>query len=403
MSLTPNRRRWVIFGLLFGSWLLSYFDRQTLSMLKPTIKAEFGLTDSDYSVLLTLFMAPYVVMYVLSGTIVDRIGSRVTLSIFNGVWSTAMICIGFVRSIWQFGACRFTLGLAAPGTVPAAIRTISILFPVGQRGFVIGLFGSASTVGTILAPPLVALMAAHFGWRAAFWIPGIIGFAWIAAWRLTFRASDDEVSQDKVTRPMWRKMVRSREVWGLVSARFISDPVWYFYLFWLPGYFQERLGLSLTQAGAVCWIPWLAANLGGVSSGLLSDKLVRGGWEPTTARKRVLLCAAVIGPLGVLVPHMSTTVGVLIIACPVAVMCLTWTVGTPALIGDMFPKNAIGGVVGLTQAAGAAGGLLFNSQVGRMVEHVGYGPVFLCTGLLHPIAALIIYTQVRRKSALPLY
>jgi ACS family hexuronate transporter-like MFS transporter len=117
----------------------------------------------------------------------------------------------------------------------------------------------------------------------------------------------------------------------------------------------------------------------------------------------VLLWAAIIGPFGVLVPHLGTAIGVLIVACPVAIMCLTWTVGTPALIGDMFPKNAIGGVVGLTQAAGAAGGLLFNSQVGRMVEHVGYGPVFLCTGLLHPIAAVIIYTQVRRRSVLPLY
>jgi ACS family hexuronate transporter-like MFS transporter len=403
MPTTPNRRRWIIFGLLFSAWVLSYFDRQALSMLKPAIKAEFGLKDSDYSVLITLFMAPYVVMYVLGGRIVDRVGSRLTLSIFNGVWAATLACVGLVRSAWQFGACRFVLGSAAPCTVPAAIRTISILFPSEQRGVVIGVFGAASTVGTILAPPLVAFVASRYGWRSAFWITGIIGLAWVVAWRLTFRASDDEVSSDEATRPQWRKIVRSREVWGLVSARLISDPVWYFYLFWLPGYFQENLGLSLTQAGAVVWIPWLAANLGGICSGWVSDTLVRRGLEPLTARKRVLLCVTMIAPLGVLVPHMSSIVGVLLVTCPVAAMCLTWTVGTPALISDIFPKNAIGGIVGISQAAGAAGGLLFNSQVGRLVEHSGYTPIFLCTGLLHPIAAIILYTQVRRKSVLPLY
>lgn len=392
-------RRWLILGLLFVASVLNYFDRQTLSILKPTIKAEFGLTDADYSTLLSVFMAPYILMYVLGGRLVDRHGSRICMALFVGVWSAATVATGFVRNVWQLGVCRFVLGVAEPGNWPGGIRALSILFPASQRGFAISFFSAGSAFGSILAPPVIAWMAVHHGWRSAFWIPGIIGLVWVGAWWLVFCKSDDEAPPEEAARPSWRELLARRELWGLLLARLISDPVWYFYLFWIPGYFQEKLGLSLVQAGVIGWIPFLVADLGGIGSASLSDKFVRGGVAPIDARKRVLFAMACIGPLGVLAPSMESTAGVLAIFSLVGAMCLTWTFNTSTLVGDIFPKNATGAVIGVMGAAGATGGLLFNSQIGKVVENYGYGPVFLATGILHPLAAIILGTMVRTKAA----
>ena len=392
---TADRRRWVILALLFLASLLNYFDRQTLSILKPTIKSEFGLTDSGYSTLLTLFMAPYIVMYVLSGVMVGRVGSRISMSVFVGVWSLATAAAGFVKTFGQLGVCRFVLGVAEPGNWTAGIRALSILFGPSQRGFAIGVFSAGSALGSILAPPLIAWMAVHYGWRSAFWIPGVIGLFWVVAWWFTFRKTDDAAPAGETAALSWRDLMRRRALWGLLLARLISDPVWYFYLFWIPGYFQERLGLSLVEAGAIGWIPFLAADLGGIGTSSLSDRFVRHGVAPVAARKRVLFAMACLAPLGILASHMNSTAGVLVIFSIVGAMCLTWTFNTATLVGDLFPKNSVGTVMGIIGAAGATGALIFNSQIGAVVDRVGYGPVFLVAGLLHPVAAVVLAILVR--------
>lgn len=395
MSPAANPRRWVILGLLFTASLLNYLDRQTLSILKPTIKGEFGLTDADYSMLLTVFMVPYVVMYVMSGVFVGRVGSRLSMSLFVGVWSAATVAAGFVRNVWQLGACRFVLGVAEPGNWTAGLRAISILFPASQRGFAVSVFSAGSALGAILAPPIIAWIAVNHGWRSAFWIPGVAGFVWVVVWWFTYRKSDDVAPVETAAPLGWRELLRRREVWGLLLARLISDPVWYFYLFWIPGYFQEKMGLSLVTAGMIGWIPFLIADIGGVGTASLSDKFVRGGLDPVAARKRVLFASACLAPIGVLVSHMGSNAGVLAVFSLVGAICLTWTFNTATLVADIFPKSSVGLVMGIIGAAGATGGLIFNSQIGAIVDRVGYGPVFRVTGLLHPLAAIILGLMVK--------
>lgn len=382
-------------AMLFFASFLNYFDRQTLSVLKPAIKAEFGLTDAHYSVLVTAFMAPYIVMYILGGRLVDRVGARFSMALFVGVWSLATAATGFVRSIGQLGACRFVLGVAEPGNWSGGVRALATLFSAGERGFAISVIQAGSAIGSMVAPPLIAFMALRYGWRSAFWIPGVLGLLWVGAWYACYRPADDAVPADQPAAPRWRELMRRREFWGLVLARGVSDPVWYFYLFWVPGYLQEKVGLSLAAAGAVGWIPFLFADVWGIGSSALADKFVRHGTPPVVARKRVLFAMACVGPLGALAPHLASVPAILAIFSLACAMCLTWTFNTSTVVTDIFPRNATGSVIGVMGAAGATGGLLFNAYIGGVVDRVGYGPVFAVTGLLHPLAAIILAALLR--------
>jgi len=391
-----HRRKWIILGLLFVASLLNYFDRQTLSILKPTIKAEYGLNDADYSTLLSVFMAPYIVMYILGGRLVDRWGARLCMSVFVGVWSMSTAATGFVRSLWQLGACRFMLGVAEPGNWAGGVRALASLFPSNQRGFAISVFSAGSAIGSMIAPPAIAFMALRYGWRSAFCIPGVVGLAWVAGWLCFYRKSDDAVPAGQTNNEKWTNFLKRRDFWAILLARGVSDPVWYFYLFWVPGYLQEGLGLSLSQAGALGWIPFLFADAWGISSASLSDKFVRNGVPAATARKRVLYAMACVAPVGILAPHVGSVTVAIVIFSLVCATCLTWTFNTTTLIADLFPRNATGFVVGAVGAAGATGGLIFNSVIGGVIDRTGYGLVFLITGLLHPAGALILAALLRR-------
>ncbi|MGH7945300.1 MAG: MFS transporter [Opitutaceae bacterium] len=394
-----RHRPQAILVLLFLASLLNYFDRQTLSILKVTIKGEFGMDDAGYSALLTLFMAPYIAMYVLGGAFVDRVGSRVSMAIFVGVWSAASCVAGFARNLWELGVCRFVLGIAEPGNWTAGLRALSLLFPASQRGLAVSIFSAGSALGSILAPPVIAWMAVRYGWRSAFVIPGVLGLAWVVAWFALYRSSDDSPATDGAPPLRMGELLRRRELWGLLLARLVSDPVWYFYLFWIPGFFQEKLGLSLAAAGAIGWIPFLVADIGGIGTSALADKWVRGGIHPISARKRVLFASACCAPVGLIAVQTSSLAAVVVVFSLVGAMCLTWTFNTATLVTDTFPKNSTGRVIGVIGAAGATGGLVFNSQIGGVVDRFGYGPVFVVAAVLHPLAALIVHVLVRPRAA----
>lgn len=393
--------RGLILGLLFFSALLNYIDRQALSILKPVIKADFGLTDKDYSYLVAAFMVPYIIMYVYSGRLVDRWGSRICMSLFVGLWSTATLATGFVKNVWQLAAARVCLGASEPGNFPAGIRTLSQLYAPGERGFAIGFFSAGSALGAIVAVPLINALALTFHWSAVFWILGALGFLWMIAWLKTFTPSRE---QEKVassdTAPRWRGLLAQRQLWALVTARLVSDPVWYFYLFWLPGYYSETLRLSPTTIAAIGWIPFLAADLGGIGGCSLSDRLVRRGVSAPWARLTVMTALAAVAPLGILVPQLTHLPTLFVVLSLVGVVCLTWTFHSGPLIADLFPTQAVGVVVGLVGACGATGGLLFNLFIGQVVERFGYQPVFLVVGVLHPLAAAILWLTLRPRRQL---
>lgn len=397
--MSADRRRWLILALLFAASFLNYFDRQTLSILKPAIKAEFGFNDSGYSMLVTAFMVPYIVMYTLGGRLSDLWGSRFAMGVFVGVWSVVTLATGWVKSFGQLAACRFGLGAAEPGNYPAGIRAITILFPATQRGFALSVFSAGSAIGAVLAPPCVAFMALHYGWRSAFWIPGLLGLGWVIVWLGLTRGGAVAAISGGSPAVSWRDLVRSRELWGIVTARLISDPVWYFYLFWIPGYLQERLGLTLAQAGAVGWIPFLVADLTGIGTTSLSDLFVRRGMHPVRSRTRILILAAAFAPIGLLAPYLDSVPIFLLVASISSAVCVTWLFSSAALMAETFPRSALGTMMGITGSFGAAGALLFNSQIGGIVDRFGYVPVFVIAAMLHPLAALVIYLTVKPRSA----
>ncbi len=384
--------RWVVLALLVVSTFLNYLDRQVLSVVKPLIKEEFALTDSHYSLLVAVFMGAYVVMYPVSGVLVDRFGSRRCLLAFVAIWSTATVFSGLGTGLFHLVLCRLVLGLAEPGNYPAALRTTAAWFPPSARGFPTSVFSAGSAIGAIAAPPLIAWIVHHHGWRAAFIVPGCVGGVWIVAWFWLYReprAPHD--ASPRPVKPTWRELARHRALLGLVLARLISDPVWYFLLFWFPGYLQERLNLSLGEAGAIGWIPFLLADVGGIAAAAYSDRLVHRGRAPTQARFVVLLGVACLAPLactlGWLEAHVALTVAVFSV---LAFVCTTWLFTVTALIADTAPPAAIATVHGISGAFGALGALIFNGAIGRVVDAVGYTPVFIVAGFLHLAAALVL-------------
>lgn len=402
--LTPHRRRWIILALIFCAIVLNYFDRQIVSILKPTLKTEFGLDDSGYALLANIFTVCYATMYPVAGWLVDRFGARRMM--FAGIvgWSTACLGAGLTKAFAPFAFFRGMLGLAEPMAFPAQLRVVTIWFPGTLRATANSMCVAGSSIGAIIAPPLVAMLALNFGWHAAFVVPAALGLGVACLWWMIYRDPPADIAQvagadtpaqgKKFT---WPQLWRTRSLWGILLCRFISDPVWYFCLFWLPGYLQEQSGLTLAQIGMVGWIPFLAADLGGVGSAAWSDRMVRGGRAPLRARKIMLTSAAFLAPVCALTPHLRHPAMTLIIFSIVAAVCLSWLFSLSVVIAETFPQANVGSVLGIAGGFGAAGAMLFNYYVGQVMGKVGAGTMFGVMALLHPIATIILWTMVRRE------
>ena len=305
--LKPERRRWIILALIFGAMVLNYVDRQIVSVLKPTLKAEFGIDDRGYATLINAFVFCYAASYAVAGWLVDRFGAGRMM--FWGVlaWSSASLVSGLARTFGQLSVCRGLLGIAEPTTFPSQLRTVTLWFPPALRATANSICAAGTTIGAIIAAPLVAWLTLNLSWRAAFVVPAAMGLVVAILWRVLYRdpppATAEEISlnvacdtsaEKKFT---WLQLWRTRSLWGILLSRFLSDPVWYFCLFWLPGYLQEKSGLTLAQVGMFGWLPFLVADVGGVGSSILSDRLVKRGVAPLRARKLVLAGAACLAPL----------------------------------------------------------------------------------------------------------
>jgi ACS family hexuronate transporter-like MFS transporter len=406
--LNPNRRRWIILAIIFGALVLNYVDRQIVSILKPKLKVEFGLDDSGYARLANIFTVCYAAMYPAAGWLVDRFGARMMM--LGGIlaWSTACLGAGLTRTFAGFAACRGMLGIAEPVAFPAQLRVGSMWFPGTLRATANSLCVAGGTIGAIITPPAVAWMSLAFGWHAAFIFPAVIGLAIGVMWWLIYRDPPPEgelavsanlaVTGAKFT---WPQLWRTRSLWGILLCRFISDPVWYFCLFWLPGYLQERSGLTLAQAGMVGWIPFLAADLGGIGSAAWSDRLVKRGNAPLRARKIMLTCTALLAPLCALTPRLPNAAATLVIFSIVGAVCLSWLFSLSVVIAEAFPAGNVGSVLGIAGGFGAAGAMLFNYYAGQVIGNLGASTMFAVMAVLHPLAALLLWTTVRPEK-LPL-
>lgn len=398
-----SKRRWLIIAVIFIAIVFNYVDRQIVSILKPVLKAEFSLDDSGYAVILNIFTICYAVMYPVTGWMVDRFGARLVMFFGIITWSLACIGGGISRTIGQFGFFRGLLGAAEPTNFPAQLKVVTVWFPGKLRATANSLCVAGSSIGAIIAPPVIAWIAISYSWQTAFIAMGAIGLLIALLWRLVYRDPPADILKEATgSAPVaeevafkWKDLWKTKSLWGILLIRFVSDPVWYFCLFWLPGYLQEQSGLTLAQVGMFGWIPFLFADLGAIGTSAWSDKLVRKGYAPLRARKIMLTTVACVSPLCALTPYLSSAWSTLLVFSIVAIACLSWLFTISVVVAEAFPVKNVASVLGIAGGFGALGAVLFNYFVGQFMGTLGADKIFMAMAFLHPIAILILWTMVR--------
>jgi len=405
--------RWGIAALLFLATVINYIDRQTLSVVAPVLTKELGISNTQYADILTAFLFPYTVMYVVSGWLCDRWGTRRALAVFMAWWSAANALHALARTAFGLGAFRFLLGMGESGNFMAAEKAISEWFPARERGLANGLVNAAAATGAIISPPLIAWITLRYGWRFAFVVTGLMGFVWLVFWLLLYyrpeqhpRITREEleyittgrlqkVSADKVS---YRDLLRRKEVWGLLLARIFADPVWWFYLFWLPKYLSDVRHFSMVEIGLFAWMPYLAADLGSMAGGWISGRLVAAGHEPVRARCRTMIPLALLMPVGIAVNYLPSGQAMAVI-CLVAFAHMAWKTNLMTMTNDIFPSEIVGSAAGVVGLGSGLAGLISTPLVGRMVDWFGYDGVFWVMGLQYPVAMGIVLLLVARDRA----
>lgn len=394
---TPlNRLRWAILALLFFSTVLNYLDRQTLSLLATTVQADLDMDDLEYAGVVQAFLIAYTLAYFVVGRVTDRLGSKISLALFVGWWSIASIASGLVQSAGHLWASRFALGLGEAGNYTAAPKTVSEWFPPKERAFGVGVYTAGAMVGATIAPPLIGWLALSYGWRTAFVAVGALGAVWLIAWLAIYRGSPTFAAPAaKVSEVgVWKSVIADRRVWALVGARFVTDPVWYFYLFWFPKYLGEERGLSLLQVASLAWIVYLAADAGSLTGGVASGALVKRGWDPARSRVAMMAAAALIAPVGGLIALSPATGLTLALAGVVAFCHLVWQVNLTSLVVDQQPRERVGTAFGLVAAGSGLGGMLSTPIVGQLVTTADWSLIFILMAVLYPLGLLLAATAV---------
>ncbi len=404
--------RWIICALLFFATTINYIDRQIIGILKPTLQDELGWSEIDYGTIVFWFQAAYAIGLLACGPLIDRVGSKIGYAAAISVWSLAALAHAFVRSPGGFAAVRFALGLGESANFPVAIKSVAEWFPRKERALAAGILNAGANVGAIATPIVVPVIAINLGWQAAFIITGLLGFIWLAAWLAFYRApashprlsarelayiTADQAPEIAGPPIRWRALFRYRGTWAFVVAKFLTDPVWYLFLFWLPDFFARRHGLDLTTFGPPLIAVYLLADVGSIGGGWLSSALIKRGFSVNAGRKLALLACA----LGVLPIFFASAVSSL--AAAVAILGLAaaahqgWSSNLYTMVSDTFPTRSVASVMGIGGAAGAVGGMIMARYVGQVLESVGsYAPVFLWAGSAYLVALLLVHLLVPR-------
>ncbi len=443
--------RWWIVGLLFTAAVLNYIDRQTLSALAPTIQKDLDMDDGDYANIVNIFLIAYTIGYIISGRIIDKLGTRTGTLIFVIWWSVSNMLTAAARGVSSLGAYRFMLGLGEAGIWPAASKAVSEWFPAKQRAFAIGLYTMGATIGATLAPYVVIPLATYAyvdklpavagwlgqgtGWRLAFILTGFAGLLWIVPWLLLYRKpqksklitkeelayieQDGEVIETKIGEKVeswsWKKVLTFRGTWLLLFARLITDPVWYFFQFWFPKYLSSERNLSQDDL-KITWVIYAAAGVGSLFGGWLSGRLIKKGRLPVNSRMIIMLLCACIMPIA---PFISKVTGLnlsLIISAAIVLASLAWLINLSSIVVDIVPSHSLGTVFSIVAAGSTIGGIIMNmivkamvsgptasaggfldkgfhailSPILNVVQGTGYASWFLIIAFLHPLGWLLL-------------
>jgi ACS family hexuronate transporter-like MFS transporter len=381
-------------SLVFFATVINYLDRQTLSVAAPVLREQFHMSNQDYSHVVFAFMLAYTISNGFSGGVIDRLGTRLGYALCILVWSAAAMMHAMATGPLFLAVSRFLLGIGEAGNWPAGVKVVAEWFPERERALASGIFNSGSSVGAILAPPVVAWIILHSGWRASFLLVGLTGIAWLVIWWPVYHvpAAANEVSELPAVSGF--RLFRTKFVWTFMLSKIFLDPVWYFYIFWFPEYLKNARHFSMESIGKFGWIPFMVAGLGNLLGGLLCGWLLKLGWTVTRARKTTVtfFAAWMLSAIpAVLVDNVWVAIGLISIAMAGYTGALAVTLSFPS---DVFPKNLVGSVWGLASMGAGFGGMIFTLITGWVVDHYSYVPVFIGFGILPLISATIIWTLV---------
>lgn len=397
--------RWTICALLFFAAVINYVDRQIIGVLKPVLQAELGWDEIAYSNIVFWFQLAYAIGFLGIGRLMDWMGAKKGFTLSIAFWSLAAMGHALAHSVFTFSAARFALGLGEAGNFPASIKAVAEWFPKKERALATGIFNSGTNIGAIVTPLTVPFIAAHFGWRWAFIITGALGFIWIVAWLALYskpeesgRVMPGELAHINSDPPetteaiSWARLAVYRQTWAFAIGKFLTDPIWWFYLFWLPGFLYDRFQLSLTGLGLPLVIIYLSADIGSIGGGWLSSAFIKRGWSINAARKTAMfICAVCVVPIIFAAETKSVWVAVGLLSLATAAH-QGWSANLFTTTSDMFPKRAIGSVVGIGGMAGAIGGMLIAKAAGYVLQWSGsYLTLFIIAGMAYLVALLLIH------------
>ncbi len=392
------RFRWTVCALLFLATTVNYVDRQILGILAGPLQSSLGWTESEYGYIVTAFQVAYAIGLLCFGRVIDAAGTRIGYSLAIGLWSLAATAHGFVRSVFGFGVARFFLGLGEAGNFPAAVKAAGEWFPPNERALAIGVFNSGSTVGAIATPLLVPWIALRYGWQWAFIATGLMGLLWVPIWLAIYRRPGPYAgSTGTAEQAGWLSLLAYRQTWALVIARFFTDPVWWFYLFWGPKFLQSRFGLTLEQIGPPLVGIYLISNLGGLLGGWLSSTLIKRGITVNASRKLAILASAIlVAPVSFSTLMSNIWLAVLVLGLAAAGH-QGWASNLFASIADIYPPRAVASATGLSGFGGSIGGMIAASGAGLLLEKTGsYAIPFAYAGVSYLLILLIIQVMIPR-------
>ena len=404
--------RWRIAFILSVAIAISYLDRQALSIAIAAIQKEIPLSNTDFSRLQIAFLAAYGVMYAGGGALIDRLGTRRGFLVIMIAWSLACAAHGLATGLRTLALSRFLLGAGEGGGFPAATKAVAEWFPARERSTAMGIINAGTAVGAVVAPPLIAAIVLYADWRWAFITCGAAGLLWTAWWWASYQVPGDHRRLSAAERAIigdvvadtgagepppipWLSLLRFREVWGLVLAKFLTDGAWYFYLFWLPKYLYDARGFDVKQVGYYAWIPYAAAGIGSLTGGWFSSRLVTSGRSIDAARKIALGASAAVMPVIIFVTHVPVELAIVLFSVAFFGQ-QSWSTLVMIVPTDLFPRRSVGSVAGLVGFGGAMGGIVSNLVAGRMLDlGMGYGTVFTIMGMCHVTAFVVILSTIR--------
>ena len=414
--------RWYIVVLLFFATSINYLDRQVIGLLKPVLEVELGWTEFDYGWIVTGFTAAYAIGLLVFGRLIDKLGSKKGFSLAIIIWSAAAMLHGAATSTWGFVMARIGLGVGEGGNFPGAIKTVAEWFPKKERALATGLFNSGANVGALLAPIAVPYIAVQYGWQYAFVITGAFGFVWLIFWWIGYeipqrhrRVSAAELAHIQsdeagpaaatVGKIGWKKILSIRQSYAFILGKLLTDPIWWFFLFWLPSYFSEKFYLDLKNIGLPLVIVYTATTVGSIGGGWLSSYLVKRGMPALKARKTAMLLFALCVTPVMFVRYVDGMWNIVAIISLAAAAHQAWSANLFTTVSDMFPKHCVSSVTGIGGMAGAIGGALFPLGVGALLDHydllgnkmIGYNILFVFSGCIYLTAWFIVNALAKKE------